>query len=99
MIKRTFWLVVGFVAAAVGINYIKNKAEENPEQFSNEALVDKFIEIFDRLKIFVNRYWQGVTGGAKLDDTELEKIFETKSIMQTDLKSDSLVKPSDISLN
>lgn len=56
MIKRLFWLIVGGVATVLGINLLKKRAEQNPEQFSTDVLVEKFIEIFDRVKIL----WPGI---------------------------------------
>ncbi|MGA1611737.1 MAG: hypothetical protein ACO38R_07170 [Ilumatobacteraceae bacterium] len=97
MIKRIFWLVLGAVLAVFGLNYFKKKAAENPQQFSTDALIERFIVIFDSIKESVQSLWQGYSGGQALNDGELEKIFAK----QTDLKSeiDATIKPSDISLN
>lgn len=97
MIKRIFWLVLGAVLAVFGLNYLKKKAAENPQQFSTDALIERFIVIFDSIKESVQSLWQGYSGGQALNDGELEKIFAK----QTDLKSefDATIKPSNISLN
>jgi len=97
MIKRIFWLVLGAVLAVFGLNYFKKKAAENPQQFSTDALIERFIVIFDSIKESVQSLWQGYSGGQALNDGELEKIFAK----QTDLKSefDATIKPSDISLS
>ena len=97
MIKRIFWLVLGAVLAVFGLNYFKKKADENPQQFSTDALIERFIVIFDSIKESVQSLWQGYSGGQALNDGELEKIFAK----QTDLKSefDATIKQSDISLN
>jgi hypothetical protein len=55
-------------------------------------LVEKFIEVFDRVKIFVARYWQGYSGGEKLNDVELGKIFEGKTILEA--QPDSTSEPT-----
>ncbi|MFM8721158.1 MAG: hypothetical protein ACKOEJ_00325, partial [Acidimicrobiaceae bacterium] len=67
------------------------------QQFSTDALIERFIVIFDSIKESVQSLWQGYSGGQALNDGELEKIFAK----QTDLKSefDATIKPSDISLN
>ncbi len=97
MIKRFFWVVIGAVLAVFGLNYLKKKAATNPEQFSTDALVERFIVIFDSIKESIQGLWQGFSGGQALNDGELEKIFAN----QNDLKSEfeSTIKPSDISLN
>ncbi|MGA1366054.1 MAG: hypothetical protein ACO31T_05305, partial [Ilumatobacteraceae bacterium] len=75
MIKRIFWLVLGAVLAVFGFNYFKKKAAENPQQFSTDALIERFIVIFDSIKESVQSLWQGYSGGQALNDGELEKIF------------------------
>ena len=92
MIKRLFWLIVGGVATVLGLNLLKKRAEQNPEQFSTDALVEKFIEIFDRVKIIVASYWQGYLGGEKFNDVELGKIFEGKTILEA--QPDSTSEPT-----
>jgi hypothetical protein len=92
MIKRLFWLIVGGAATVLGINLLKKRAEQNPEQFSTDALVEKFIDVFDRVKIFVARYWQGYFGGEKLNDVELGKIFAGKTILEA--RPDSTSEPT-----
>ena len=89
MIKRLFWLVVGGAATVLGINLLKKRAEQSPEQFSTDVLVEKFIDIFDRVKIFVASCWQGHLGGEKLNDVELGKIFEGKTILEAQPDSTS----------
>jgi len=51
MIKRFFWILLGAALAVFGVNYLKKKAAENPEQFSTDVLIEKFIEIFDAIKV------------------------------------------------
>ena len=92
MIKRLFWLIVGGAATVLGINLLKKRAEQNPEQFSTDALVEKFIDVFDRVKIFIASYWQGYLGGEKLNDVELGKIFEDKTILEA--QPDSTSEPT-----
>jgi len=92
MIKRLFWLIVGGVATVLGINLLKKRSEQNPEQFSTDALVEKFIDVFDRVKIFVASYWQGYSGGEKLNDVELGEIFEGKTILEA--QPDSTSEPT-----
>ncbi len=75
MIKRFFWVLLGAVLAVLGLNYLKKKAAENPQQFSADALVEKFIVIFDAIKQSVQNLWQSYSGGQGLEDGELEKIF------------------------
>jgi hypothetical protein len=97
MIKRIFWLVFGAVLAVLGLSYLKKKAAQNPQHFSSDALIERFIVIFDSIKESLQGLWRGYSGGQALNDGELEKIF----VNQTDLKSefDSTIKPKDISLN
>lgn len=97
MIKRIFWLVLGAVLAVVGLNFLKKKIAENPQQFSTDALFEKFIEIFDMIKEYVQGLWQGYSGGQTLNDRELEMIFANKTDFEPEF--DSVIKPSDISLN
>lgn len=97
MIKRIFWLVLGAVLAVVGLNFLKKKVAENPQQFSTDALFEKFIEIFDMIKEYVQGLWQGYSGGQTLNDRELEMIFANKTDFEHEF--DSVIKPSDISLN
>ena len=92
MIKRLFWLIVGGAATVLGINLLKKRAEQNPEQFSTDALVEKFIDVFDRVKFFIASYWQGYLGGEKLNDVELGKIFEGKTILEA--QPDSTSEPT-----
>ena len=96
MIRRLFWLIVGGAATVLGINLLKKRAEQNPEQnpeqFSTDALVEKFIDVFDRLKIFIASYWQGYLGDEKLNDVELGKIFEGKTILEA--QPDSTSEPT-----
>lgn len=97
MIKRIFWLVLGAVLAVVGLNFLKKKVAENPQQFSTDALFEKFSEIFDMIKEYVQGLWQGYSGGQTLNDRELEMIFANKTDLEPEF--DSVIKPSDISLN
>ena len=97
MIKRIFWLVLGAVLAAVGLSFLKKKATENQQQFSTDALVEKFIEIFDVVKEYVQGLWQGYSGSQTLNDRELEKIFANKIDFEPEF--DATIKQSDISLN
>ena len=97
MIKRFFWILLGTALAVFGVNYFKKKAAKNPEQFSADALIEKFIEIFDTIKESVQSLWQGFAGGQSLNDHELEKIFADKP--DFDSEFDSTIKPSDVSLN
>jgi hypothetical protein len=97
MIKRFFWILLGAALAVFAVNYLKKKAAENPEQFSTDVLIEKFIEIFDAIKESVQSLWQGFAGGQSLNDHELEKIFADKP--DFDSEFDSTIKPSDVSLN
>ncbi|MDA2968217.1 MAG: hypothetical protein O3A62_00215 [Actinomycetota bacterium] len=97
MIKRFFWILLGVALAVFGVNYFKKKAAENPEQFSTDALIEKFIEIFDVVKEYVQGLWQGYSGSQTLNDRELEKIFVNKIDFEPEF--DATIKQSDISLN
>ena len=97
MIKLFFWVLIGAVLAVFGLSYLKKKADANPQQFSTDALIEKFIEIFDLIKENVQGLWQGYSGGQALNDGELEKIFANQTDLETEF--DSTIKPSDISLN
>ena len=97
MIKKIIWIVLGAALAAIGLNFLKKKAAENPQQFSTDALIEKFIEIFEVVKKYVQGFWQGYSGGQTLNDRELEKIFANKTEFEPEF--DSAIKPSDISLN
>ena len=97
MIKRIFWLVTGALLAALGLSYLKKKAAQNPEQFSTDALIEKFIEIFGVIKESVQSLWHGFSGGQSLNDHELEKIFADKPGFDSGFNS--TIKPKDISLN
>jgi hypothetical protein len=97
MIKRIFWLVTGALLAALGLSYLKKKAAQNPEKFSTDALIEKFIEIFGVIKESVQSLWHGFAGGQSLNDHELEKIFADKP--DFDSGFNSTIKPKDISLN
>ena len=97
MTKRLFWLVVGGIVAALGLSFLKKKREENPEQFSTDALVEKLVEIFAVVKEYVQGFWQGYSGDETLDEIELEKIFDTQTEFAPEF--DSAIKPTDVSLN
>ena len=97
MIKRFFWILLGVALAVFGVNYFKKKAAENPDQFSTDALIEKFIEIFDVVKEYVQGLWQGYSGSQTLNDRELEKIFVNKIDFEPEF--DATIKQSDISLN
>ncbi len=97
MRKRFFWLIFGGALAILGLNFLKKKAAEKPQQLLTDALIEKLIEVFDVAKEYVQRLWQGYSGGQILNDRELEKIFSNKIDFEPEF--DSTIKPADISLN
>ncbi len=97
MTKRLFWLVVGAIAATLGLRFLKKKIEENPEQFSTDVLVGKLIEIFAAVKGYVQGFWRAYSGDETLDEIKLEKIFDSQTEFAPEF--DSAIKPSDVSLN
>ena len=84
-------------AATLGLRFLKKKSEENPEQFSTDALVEKLIGIFAVVKGYVQGFWQAYSGDETLDEIELEKIFDTQTEFAPEF--DSAIKPTDVSLN
>ncbi len=97
MTKHIFWLVIGGIAATLGLSYLKKKSEENPDQFSTDALVGKLIGILAVAKGYVRGFWQGYSGDETLDEIKLEKIIDTQTEFAPEF--DSAIKPTDVSLN
>ncbi len=97
MTKRLFWLAVGAIAATLGLRFLKKKSEENPEQFSTDALVEKLVGIFPVVKVYVQGFWRAYSGDETLDEIKLEKIFDAQTEFAPEF--DTAIKPSDVSLN
>lgn len=97
MKKKFFWLLLGIALGIFGMNVLKKRIKSDGVALDKDAIVDKAIDFFDRLKSSAQDIWQRYSGGQSLNDLELEKIFTTETARNTQFESST--DRSDISLN